>query len=140
VPKPPRATLRILQGRFDRAASGYNGGVGFSATRSQLAADSYIVSFDGALDLPAAGRLRQILFDVIATGARSVTVDLSAATKLDPTAAGILTLAAKALRRAGGVLRVASLPAAIEDRQRAEFARLLSAEGNGGNGGGRGGG
>jgi anti-anti-sigma regulatory factor len=67
--------------------------VTFSATREQLGDNSYVISFDGKLDLTSASRLKKLLFDLVAAGARSI-------------AAGVLIIADNALRRNGGRLHV----------------------------------
>ena len=80
------------------------------------------MAFEGALDLTGAGRLKKLLFDLIAAGARSITVDL-ADTTVDPSAAGVLIIADNALRRNGGALRIEGA------RMAAEVDRVLDVGG-----------
>lgn len=80
--------------------------MGFSATTDRSSRRAATVAFEGKLDLTVAAPLRKLLFDLIGDGAHWITVDLTQATSVDSTAAGILIIADNTLRRTGGGLRV----------------------------------
>jgi anti-sigma B factor antagonist len=58
----------------------------------------------GPLDADSCGALRHQLASAFAAGVTSVGVDLSAVTKVDPTGLGVLSGAARHLRKRGGNL------------------------------------
>src|SRR5207302_8950508 len=81
---------------------------GVSAATAQVAADGYVGSVAGELDLATAGRLGEELDRTAARGARRVIVDLAGLTFMDSVALGVLTAAARRLRDDGGVFVVVS--------------------------------
>jgi anti-anti-sigma factor len=103
--------------------------VGFSATIERREQDGYVVALEGDLALSDAGRLKKVLFELIADGADAIEIDLRRVTLLDATAAGVLIIAERALHRRGGTLR-------LRGWGRDEFARLAALNGANPNGSG----
>ena len=81
--------------------------MGFSATIERRERDSYVVALDGDLELREAGRLKKLLFELIADGAEMIEIDLRRVTLLDATAAGVLIIAERAF--SGDAERFASV-------------------------------
>ena len=107
--------------------------MGFSATGELVGDDTYVVSFDGELDFTSAGRLKTLLFDLVASGAQTIAVDLTA-TVVDTTAAGVLIITDNARRRSGRRLSVRG----AEHHGNEALARLVQANEGGENGSGQG--
>jgi anti-anti-sigma factor len=80
--------------------------VGFTATTERLRRHAYAVTLEGDLELIDAGRLKRLLFELIAGRAKLIEVDLRRVTLVDATAAGVLIIAERALQRQGGTLRL----------------------------------
>lgn len=65
-----------------------------------------VVQASGELDLASVPKLREAISEHIVEGRRHLVVDLQAVTYMDSTALGVLVGAAKAVRAAGGALRL----------------------------------
>ena len=90
--------------------------MGFSAAINEKRPNAYAVSLEGDLDLGAAGRLKNLLFELICQGAHEVEIDLRRVALVDATAAGVLIIAERALHRRGGTLRLRGWGADEMDR------------------------
>ena len=76
----------------------------FDIKTEQLAADSYVISLAGEVDLYTAPEFKQQLLEVIAQGAKHVIVDFSNTTFIDSTTLGVLVGGVKRLRTNDGQL------------------------------------
>src|ERR1700704_6535501 len=76
----------------------------FDIKTEQLAADSYVISLAGEVDLYTAPEFKQQLLEVIAQGAKHVIVDFSNPTFIDSTTLGVLVGGVKRLRTNDGQL------------------------------------
>ena len=86
-------------------------------------AGDVVLTFAGELDLAAAPVVREQLEAAAATGARRVVLDMTAVTFVDSSALRELLRADGALRRAGGVLVLAAVPAGGRAPARADADR-----------------
>jgi anti-anti-sigma factor len=98
--------------------------MGFSAESKRVGEDRYVVSFEGDVELTTANKVKRLLFEFVAAGARTVEVDLTTAT-VDQTGVGVLIITDNALRQAGGQLRIVG---GADDHQ--ALARLVSGTGD----------
>jgi anti-sigma B factor antagonist len=71
---------------------------------ARLGSSVRLISLSGEIDLHAAPRLDEELYQAIAAGARRIVVDLTAATFIDSSVLGLLLRAATRLRETGGEL------------------------------------
>lgn len=78
----------------------------FAVARERLGDSCYLVAIAGEVDLFTAPAVDRELEGVIAAGARTVIVDLGAATFIDSTFLGVLLHGLNLLRRTGGELGV----------------------------------
>jgi anti-sigma B factor antagonist len=101
----PSTTCRQLsdarKGRDERAEPPMN----LSMTVSSTGAQS-VLDVRGEVDLHSASQLQDRLLQLIATGRRSVVVDLTGLSFLDSTGLGVLVAARNEAERAGAALRL----------------------------------
>jgi anti-sigma B factor antagonist len=79
----------------------------FKLATADLGDGVFSVSVAGEVDLATAPELKEVLGEVVNSGARGVLVDLSNATFIDSTTLGVLMGAVKRLRPARGELVIA---------------------------------
>src|ERR1700704_275785 len=76
----------------------------FDIKTEQLAADSYVISLAGEVDLYTAPEFKQQLLEVIGQGGKHVIVDFTDTTFIDSTTLGVLVGGVKRLRSNDGQL------------------------------------
>src|SRR5467141_1273106 len=76
----------------------------FDIKTEQLAANAYVISLAGEVDLYTAPEFKQQLLEVIAQGAKHVIIDFSNTTFIDSTTLGVLVGGVKRLRTNDGQL------------------------------------